>query len=296
MAHAALTDVANKHHYEGSRLARGHPSLAGVTAGTSQEPFGLWLEDWRLQASVAGSTTGLVAGLDELALHVRSEEFAVQLELLVEKPVVLQGDRGLSYKGSREASYYYSVPRLSARGLVQTVNAPGDISVMGACWLDREWSTSVLADNLVGWDWFALQFNDRSEMMLFQLREGVDSADAEAPVTSDSQVTQFLRSRHQGKQISPDGTAIALDGQELQFEPLRYWQDETGARWPIEWRIAVSDRELRIVAALDDQKMRSSIEYWEGLVWVYDGERRIGQGYLEMTGYTQDAQGAARNG
>jgi|GEM_PF-2569236 len=121
MAHAALTDVQNGRHFEDSRLARGHPELAGVIAGTGQEPFSLWLEDWQLKATVAEGTTDLGAGLDGLALRVRSAEFVIELELTIEKPIVLQGDRGLSYKGSREASYYYSVPRLSARGLVLTL-------------------------------------------------------------------------------------------------------------------------------------------------------------------------------
>ena len=95
MAHAALTDVRNERHLEDSRLVRGHPALAGVTAGTDEEPFSLWLEDWRLKASGEGSVTNLapalVAGFDELALRVSSTEFAIALELVVEKPVVLQG-------------------------------------------------------------------------------------------------------------------------------------------------------------------------------------------------------------
>ena len=297
MAHAALTDVRNERHLEDSRLVRGHPALAGVTAGTDEEPFSLWLEDWRLKASGEGSGEGsvtnlapaLVAGFDELALRVSSTEFAIALELVVEKPVVLQGDRGLSYKGSREASYYYSIPRLRARGVVQAQPAQAEssgVSVSGACWLDREWSTSVLANNLVGWDWFALQFNEGDEMMLFQLREGADSAE------------QLNPSKRQGKQITPDGTAITLADQELKFDPVRYWQDEAGVRWPVEWRIETPDRALRVVAALSDQKMRSSIEYWEGLVWIYEDGRRVGQGYLEMTGYGQEiqvAQGAGHN-
>ena len=108
--------------------------------------------------------------------------------------------------------------------------------------------------------------------------------------------------RDRGKWIARDGVATALAPADLYFEPQRFWQDEAGVRWPVEWKVRLSGspanteadqvsdqqtvRELRIVAALDDQKMRSSITYWEGLVWVYENERRIGQGYLEMTGYS----------
>jgi len=217
-----------------------------------------------------------------LALKVRDDEFALELELRVEKGIVLQGDRGLSYKGSREASYYYSIPRLGAQGLVKNMNAPDGVEVTGTCWLDREWSTSVLADNLVGWDWFALQFDTGDDLMLFQLRES--EGVKERARVAESELPQ--PPRRQGKIISPSGTAITLTPSQLQFEPLRYWRDETGVDWPIEWRVQTPDRELRVVAALNDQKMRSSIAYWEGLVWVYEADRRIGQGYLEMTGYS----------
>jgi len=302
MAHAALTDVKAGQHFEESRLVRGHPALAGVHAGdlvgNKANPFALWLEDWRLQASPTSYTSGLGtgpgAGLDELELEVRSTEFTAHLGLLAVKPLVLQGDRGLSYKGSREASYYYSLPRLAARGSITTTDAQSAVAVNGACWLDREWSTSVLASNLVGWDWFALQFDAGGELMLFQLREAASSATGANSLHASPEYAL----RQQGKRISENGSATSLAGSALHFQPQRYWQDETGVRWPIEWRIGTPDGELRIVAALDDQKMRSSIAYWEGLVWVYRGAKRVGQGYLEMTGYSvqTDTGGVRDNG
>lgn len=283
MAHAALTDVAQKQHVESSRLVRGHPSLAGVRAA----PFSVWLEDWRLaeaSGAQAAMTDSPVPGITVLALDVRSPEFRAELLLTPDKALVLQGDRGLSYKGSEEASYYYSLPRLSVTGSVMPPGADRASAVTGSCWLDREWSTSVLADNLAGWDWFALQLNDRSEFMLFQLRQ--KSGDEE------TQSTAQQKSRlKQGKYIAANGDAVTLDGSALKFLPTRYWRDETGALWPVEWTLQLMDRTLHVVAALDDQRMRSSIAYWEGLVWVFEGsaenKQRIGQGYLEMTGYTR---------
>ena len=296
MAHAALTDVAAGRHFEASRLARGHPALAGVRVAAQgaadEKPFALWLEDWRLESVAAVETTKpdtTGAGLNELKLRVRTDAFRLDLALVAEKPLVLQGDRGLSYKGSREASYYYSLPRLSAQGSVETTDKPTPVVVAGACWLDREWSTSVLAKDLVGWDWFALQFDGGEEMMLFQLR---DASDAEpAPGKNTLLLEQNLL--RQGKRISRDGTATVLAGAELDFAPVRFWQDETGVHWPVEWHIRTPSKQLRVVAALDDQKMRSSIEYWEGLVWIYEEDLRVGQGYLEMTGYAKNATAAS---
>ena len=290
MAHAALTDVTQKQHVESSRLVRGHPMLAGVEAA----PFSLWLEDWRLAETSAATnamapgsgasiTDALVPGITALELDVQSTEFRTRLSLTPDKALVLQGDRGLSYKGSQEASYYYSLPRLSVSGSVTPPGADLATPVTGSCWLDREWSTSVLTDNLVGWDWFALQLNDRSEFMLFQLRQKAGGEKQQSPAHLTSRLKQ-------GKHIATNGDAVALDSSSLEFVPERYWRDETGALWPVEWTLQLMDRTLRVVAALDDQRMRSSIAYWEGLVWVFEGDAdnktRIGQGYLEMTGYT----------
>ena len=39
--------------------------------------------------------------------------------------------------------------------------------VRGAAWFDHEWSTSSLQEDQVGWDWFAVQLSDDSELMLY---------------------------------------------------------------------------------------------------------------------------------
>ena len=268
MAHAALTSVADAVHLEDSRFARGHPRLAG----TSAEPFAVWLEDWRFAEA---SDSRWAPEQEVFELNVAARNFSFALRLMALKPLVLQGDRGLSYKGSREASYYYSLPRLAVTGHVAA--SPADQrAVTGTCWFDREWSTSVLAEGLAGWDWFALQFDDQTELMLFQLR----GADGESPADG-----QGKYARRQGKAVGRDGRATSIQPAELEFEPQRYWRDETGIDWPVQWHVTVAGRRLRVQAALDDQRMRESLAYWEGLVWVYEGDIRVGQGYLEMTGY-----------
>ena len=49
-------------------------------------------------------------------------------------------------------------------------------AVTGLSWLDREWSTSALAENQSGWDWFSLQFDDGQELMYYQLRDNAGLA------------------------------------------------------------------------------------------------------------------------
>jgi predicted secreted hydrolase len=260
LAHLALTDVGAGRHLEAERLSRGHPRLAGVAAA----PFRAHLEGWELAAPGPG-LTGL--GLDG-----DTEAFAVRLRLDPEKPIVLQGDRGLSAKGPGQASYYYSLPRLAAAGEVRI----GDdvVAVRGTAWLDREWSTSVLGDDQTGWDWFALQLESGDDLMMFQLRNRRGVRDP----------------WDQGVWVEPGGDSHQLRTQDFTLEPLRYWKDTEGTEWPVAWRISVlgprGPRLLEIHAAVDDQRMDTLLTYWEGMVRVQDESgRRIGTGYMELTGY-----------
>ena len=66
------------------------------------------------------------------------------------------------------ASYYYSFTRMKSRG---TIALAGKIfTVSGESWMDHEFSSSFLEPAQQGWDWFALQLDDGSELMLYQMR------------------------------------------------------------------------------------------------------------------------------
>ena len=43
--------------------------------------------------------------------------------------------------------------------------------------MDHEWSTSALGEEQAGWDWFSIQLDDDTELMLFQLRRADGSVD-----------------------------------------------------------------------------------------------------------------------
>ena len=260
LAHLALTDVAAERHWQSERLSRGHPRLAGAVSA----PFRAYLENWALSAPGPD-----LAGL---RLEGSAGEFAVALELDPQKPIVLQGDAGLSAKGPGQASYYYSLPRLSARG---EIRVDGRVAtVTGTGWLDREWSTSVLGAGQTGWDWFSLQLDSGDDLMVFQLRNRRGVRDP----------------YDQGVWVEPGGESRQLRTQDFTLEALRYWQDSDGTEWPVAWRVAVmapeGPRQLEVRAAVDDQLMETLLTYWEGMVWVYDeAGRRIGTGYMELTGY-----------
>ena len=255
LGHLALTDVAGRKHIEAERLARGHPRLAGARAA----PFAAWIEGWRLASAQKSFLP--------LQLTAGTDEFAVDLTLEGSRPPSPQGDRGLSAKGPDNASYYYSMPRLRANGTLRT--STGTVSVAGHGWLDREWSTSVLADEYAGWDWFALHLDDGRDLMVFQLRR------------RDGHPDDY----DQGLLVDADGSRH-LDADDFDLVPEREWRDRRNVRWPLRWRLEVHGDTLIVEAAVDDQVMDTSIRYWEGLVHVHapDG-RRVGSGYMELTGY-----------
>lgn len=257
LGHLAVTDVAAGQHREFERFARAHPQLAGARA----EPFAVWLEGWRLAADDTGAWR-LTAQAAEISLDLRLSEL---------EPMLFQGDQGLSRKGPGQASYYFSIPGFVVDGSLTLDGVEHMVS--GGGWFDREWSTSVLSGDQQGWDWFALRLDSGAGFMAFQLRRKDGARDL-----YDYAV-----------KVSADGGSQQFPPDQFQLEPQRFWRDSTGTRWPVEWSITVAGEQWRVVAALDDQRMDTSLVYWEGLVYVYDQrQRRIGRGYMELTGYSDE--------
>ena len=265
LAHFAVTDTLTGTHQSSERFARGHPSLAGVTA----EPFRLWLEDWGI-AAVDGNTWHLA--VDDGA---RGASLALRLS----GPPVLQGENGLSRKGEGQASYYYSIPDIEVTGRVRI---DGDErAIEGSGWLDREWSTSVLSADQLGWDWLALSLDDGRRVMLFRLRRADGSRDP----------------YDQGMLSVPGAVDRPLGPADFDLRPVRTWQDDRGVSWPVGWSVRLGAETWSVEAALDDQIMDTSIRYWEGLVMVRDDTGRpIGRGYLELTGYDESGERSLTGG
>ena len=253
LAHFALTDVHRGVHREFERFSRGHPQLAGTRA----EPFAAWIEDWRLEA--LGDGFRLVAG---------DTGHGVSVDLSPQKAMVLRGEEGLSRKGPGQASFYYSIPRLRATG--ELVFDGVTHSVQGLGWFDREWSTSMLDEAQVGWDWFALMLDSGEDLSVFQLRR------------SDGARDPF----DHGVIVAEDGRVKPLAPDSFRLTPLQFWRDDRMVRWPVVWSLEVQDRRYTVKAMVDDQRMDTLITYWEGVVEVLDEDgASVGAGYMELTGY-----------
>jgi predicted secreted hydrolase len=269
MGHFALTEITDGGFHAFERFDRGAVGLAGARA----DPVRVWIGDW----SIALDGSDPAAG-EYPTFTIRAEEGGVglALDLVAEKPVVLQGDRGLSPKGPEpgNASHYYSFTRLRAGG---TVTTPGGTrAVQGFAWLDREWSTSALSPGVVGWDWFALQLDDESELMVYRLRE------------EDGGTAPFSA----GTFVGPEGRVTKLGADDFALEASGRWTSPRGGAYPSGWRIRVPSLslDLEVQPRLPDQELDLAFRYWEGAVEVRgrsDGATVAGRGYVELTGYAE---------
>jgi predicted secreted hydrolase len=252
LAHAALTDAPGKRFLYEERLNRAGPGIAGV----SFERQRIWNGNWSVQWSDAKQTLEAVTG-----------KFRFHLTLESETRPVIHGENGVSQKGEAvgQASHYVSLPRMKASGQIDSVD------VSGTAWLDHEWFTQGLSPDEVGWDWFSVQLDDRTEIMLGDLRRKDGSID---PHSS-------------GTWIDAQGKATHLKREDFTLEPLARWK-----KYPVEWRIRVPSHEvdLTVRPVLQNQELTTKAggSYWEGAV-DYSGTHR-GVGYLEMTGYERFIQ------
>ena len=269
MGHAAVTDLVSGEHVFAEVFYREMPLLAAFNAypeariGWSRGPAGtgdLWTLDWN------GN------GFDIAARDAR-QGMGFRLETKASKPVVFHGPNGFSRKSdeSGAASQYYSFTRLVTSGEVEFEGER--IRVDGESWMDKELSSSHLAENQVGWDWFSLQLDDGRELMLYLMREAGGPVDYAA-----------------GTLIDTEGEALHLRMDDFDVDVLEHWTSpETGARYPSRWRVRLPDveLELEVQSLAADQENRSrlpgGVYYWEGAVVVSGTE--TGRGFVELAGY-----------
>lgn len=261
-AHFALSDIAANEFRAYERYARPGPGLAGAQAS----PYRVWLEDWSVIETGQGS----------YRLQAAQNGIAIDLNLTDEMGVILHGENGYSRKGREvsNASYYYSQPRLRATGTVQVQGATYPVS--GLAWKDHEFSTGVLDEGQIGWDWFSLQFEDGSALMLFQLRESGGG-------TSDSSSGTFIHA---------DGLTQSLQNENFSITVLDRWRSpHTGGVYPSAWQIQLTEPNCRLDLRprMPDQEINfPAVTYWEGAVrfeGTCAGQSVSGSGYVELTGY-----------
>ena len=264
IAHFAVTDVDGETFHVAERFSRGALGLAGANA----DPFRVWIDDWDISATATNQFR------ERWQLKANDEDFGLKLTLIAMKEPVLNGIDGLSQKSAEvgNASYYYSINRWQSEGRLRLGDEAFDVT--GLSWLDREWSSSALAKDQEGWDWFALQLSDGSELMFYNLRKTDGSQDVHSG----------------GTWISADGEPRYLSHDDVSLSVSERWTSPKGGTYPAAWNIRLPDLGLALDVApvLDDQELFTTVRYWEGAVDVTGSRDDIevtGRGYVELTGY-----------
>jgi predicted secreted hydrolase len=266
LAHFAWTDIAARSfRYE----EKTHLGLPGI-AQAAQDRLAVSNEDWSAEES---------GGVHHL--QARGRSWDLDLALTPAKPPVLNGPGGLSRKGAgaNEYSHYVSITRLEASGRLAEGNRREKVT--GTAWFDHEWGPGAMPREAVGWDWFALQLSDGSDLMLYRMRG------------KDGGATPFSA----GTFVSKTGDAQPVAWGDVALTELSSWDSaRSGARYPSKWRIAVASLELDVSVEplVSNQELvtekSTGVIYWEGtcrVEGVRHGKPVGGRAYAELTGYAR---------
>jgi predicted secreted hydrolase len=273
MAHFALSDIAAKKFRFRERINRGIAGKAGGRgyddkADAATDRYLVWNEDWKVEG-------------DERNHSIQVNDRGVRLRLSVKslKAPTLHGDNGHSQKGEGEgrASYYYSLTRMQTDGELTIDGKPE--KVRGLSWMDHEFGSNQLREDQVGWDWFSIQLDNQTELMLYLMRRKDGSVD---PHSS-------------GTLVGPNGATKHLKLSDYRVEVLDRWKSPaSGASYPMKWKVAIPEENIALeidpeFAAQELITNRSTrVTYWEGAVKIrgtFGNKPASGRGYVEMTGY-----------
>lgn len=277
-AHLAVTDESRAKFEYLEKISRGSLGEAGAYPyKKGEKTFRIWIEGWSIE--------GKGPGMQNHVLKAGDKTFGIELMLIPGKNPAIHGQNGISQKAEGEgyASHYYSIPRLKTEGKIFLQNK--EISVQGISWMDHEFGSSQLREYQVGWDWFSIQLDNRTELMFYQIRH------------KDGEIDPYSS----GTIIFPDGTYQHLPKKEFQIEALDHWKSsKSGAIYPSKWRITVPARQIKLTLSptVKDQELitkeSTRVTYWEGSVKVdgkYQREPIKGVGYVELTGYAESLSG-----
>jgi predicted secreted hydrolase len=140
--------------------------------------------------------------------------------------------------------------------------------------MDHEWSEEYLHPEASGWDWIGMNLDDGSALMGFRIRGRDGSTLWDGGAFRSARGELYVASRG-----------------ETEFRPQRRWTSPlSNASYPVEWLVRTPADVFTVRAVIDNQELDSRAStgaiYWEGLSDLLDSNgRKVGQGYLEMTGY-----------
>jgi predicted secreted hydrolase len=203
-------------------------------------------------------------------------KYSVDLKLTPTKPAALNGPGGILEKGVA-ANYYYSYTNMRVEG---TIEANGKKkTVTGKAWMDHEYGAMGLLKSQIGWDWYSIQFDNNTELMLYMIKNN-----------------QRVVAESGGTYVYPDGRTRWLTSTDIEINATGTWTSpKTKAVYPAGWTIVIKPYNLRLTVKpiMADQELTlKPVTYWEGALTVTgtgEGKPVSGKGYAELVGYDKNA-------
>ena len=266
-AHFAISDVTvGQFKYQHLRTFGNPLELPVVMSATACD---VQLGPWSLR-EIAGKHV----------LHATLED-GLTFDAILEpaKPIVLNGDGGITRKKDG-ASKHFSYTRMNVSG---QLNEGGAVETFtGSAWMDREFGSWEQGN----WDWFSIQFDDETELMIYTFTD--DSGEFNGETT--------------GTYVDRDGNCTYLKRSDFDIEITHKWlSPNTGAEYPAKWLVSVPTLgvEAEIVPLIADQELdtrgSTMIVYWEGACSVKGtkaGTAVGGNAYVELVGYDRSHETA----
>jgi predicted secreted hydrolase len=281
-SHLAITDET------GGRFTYGQRSEIGPQVDRSTEPgtFDLAIsgadptrpetigrEPWQMAGSDHGGRLRAAAE----AAETQGDDGAIGLDLVLTgaRGAVLHDRDGWIDFGPAGGSYYYSQTRIDVAGAIAVGGERR--SVEGLAWFDHQWGDFIAVGG-GGWDWFAVNLDDGTDVTLSLVRD----RDGSYPLVYGTLVTAEGETRH----LEADAFSVEVTD--------RWTSPASGADYPAAWRIEIPEE--RLVIALTptvahqelDTRATTGVVYWEGSQEVAasrDGKPLDGEAFVELTGY-----------
>ena len=277
-SHLAITDETGGTFHYAQRSEIG-PQVEGPASAPNAFRLGIGGEakdpPWTMSGGNGSDTLHADLSPAEAASAGRPGGLGLDLRVVATKPAALHNTIGWIDFGAGGSSYYYSRTAMDAIG---SITLGGDtLKVTGTAWFDHQWGDFITVGG-GGWDWFAVNLADGTDITLSLVRDG----DGSYPLVY-------------GTLVEADGTTRHLPREAFSVEVTRRWTSSaTGADYPAGWRIGIPGERLSIdlrptVAAQElDTRATTGVVYWEGsqvVTATRDGETLTGEGYVELTGY-----------
>ena len=204
-AHFAISDITRgEFHFDQRHLIE--PDVK-IPNGTSTQGIDVHIGDWSIRG---------VNGHDHLAAEMPN--YNLQIDPIGLKPPTLHNGNGLIKYGVAGFSYYYSRTRMALSGTL--IDHGQLLQVTGEAWMDHQWG-NFLAVGSGGWDWFSVQLNNNTEMMLYLIREA-----------SGKIISTYV------SYIGPNASETLLPASALHITVLNHWTSPvTGATYPSGWHL-----------------------------------------------------------